>query len=84
MHFLHLELIGDLYALLIVRQINDPFIKIFGNIIGSFSKKKDLSMPFLLHQVEMELSRRSKIKHFAFSKCTGLTSLFNSFNKRCS
>ena len=47
-------------------------------------KKKDLSMPFLLHQVEMELSRRSKIKHFAFSKCTGLTSLFNSFNKRCS
>ena len=39
------------------------------------SEKKDLSTPFLQHQLEMQLSR-PKIQHLAFSKFIELISLY--------
>ena len=55
--------------------MSDSFI----NFILMFlihSNKKDLSKPFLLLQLEMQLSRPYGIWHFAFSKSDGLTSLY--------
>ena len=59
--------------------MSDSFINVILNIIGPLlvhSQKKDLSTPFLQHQLEMQLLRPSNMQHVALSKFIGLISLF--------